>query len=190
VSGQHFGHYKVIAEMATHGRTQVAETIIILIYVSIITSIPLQHWLHSRGKYRKPQNNTTMRVRFEFYIKHHLGVQTYQTSNRKWVLHKAHHALPGITCHSAIWSKVLHCDLMKQTLSTGTMTAAAFDHILHISSARGEVQGQTVVTIITNQLLTTQNNPDIKIQLVGDNLGGQQKCGASCKINQQRKTNM
>jgi hypothetical protein len=47
-------------------------------------------------------------------------------------------ALPGQTCHSAVWNKILYCDLMQQTTSQGIMTdydtTAAFDPILHATT--------------------------------------------------------
>lgn len=43
-SGRHFGHSKVIAELAQSGHTEIAETIVNLINISIITSQPLQRW--------------------------------------------------------------------------------------------------------------------------------------------------
>jgi hypothetical protein len=46
--------------------------------------------------------------------------------------------MPGSTCNSAVWSKVLFCDLTRQTLSKGMLTdynaSAAFDRVLHAIS--------------------------------------------------------
>jgi hypothetical protein len=43
--------------------------------------------------------------------------------------------MPGLTCNSAVWSKILYCDLTRQTLTKGMLTdydaTAAFDRILH-----------------------------------------------------------
>jgi hypothetical protein len=46
-SGRHLGHYKIIAELAQAGHTDIAETIVNLINISIITSRPLDRWKKS-----------------------------------------------------------------------------------------------------------------------------------------------
>jgi hypothetical protein len=53
-------------------------------------------------------------------------------------LDDSQYALPGMTCNSAIWNKVLFMDLTRQTFTPGIMTdydaTAAFDRVLHIIS--------------------------------------------------------
>jgi hypothetical protein len=43
--------------------------------------------------------------------------------------------MPGLTCNSAVWSKMLFCDLTRQTLTKGMLTdydaTMAFDRVLH-----------------------------------------------------------
>jgi hypothetical protein len=46
-SGRHLGHYKVIAELAHSGHTDIAETIVNLINIAIIASRPLHRWKQS-----------------------------------------------------------------------------------------------------------------------------------------------
>lgn len=58
-SGRHMGHYKVIAELAGHEQTIIAEIITMIINISIMTSRPLRRWQRSsqimidkgKGKY-------------------------------------------------------------------------------------------------------------------------------------------
>jgi hypothetical protein len=50
-------------------------------------------------------------------------------------VNKCQYDLPGLTCQSAVWSKILFCDLLHQTETKGIMTdydaTAAFDRVLH-----------------------------------------------------------
>ncbi len=46
-SGWHFGHYKVLAQMAEDGNTEIVETLLIIINIAVATSTPLQRWQHS-----------------------------------------------------------------------------------------------------------------------------------------------
>ncbi len=58
-----------------------------------------------------------------------------RTALKNNALNDSQYAIPGQTCHSAVWNKVLYCDLLRQTLSPGIMTdydaTAAFDRVLH-----------------------------------------------------------
>ncbi len=53
-------------------------------------------------------------------------------------LDDSQYTLPGMTCNSAVWSKVLFQDIMCQTLANGILTdydtLAAFDRVLHSMS--------------------------------------------------------
>ncbi len=63
------------------------------------------------------------------------GHRLIRTAMNQGALDSAQYAIPGSTCSSAIWNKVLFCDLLHQTFSTGIMTdydaTAAFDRVLH-----------------------------------------------------------
>jgi hypothetical protein len=66
------------------------------------------------------------------------GKRLIQNAMQENALDDSQYALPGMTCNSAIWNKVLFLDLMRQTLQPGILTdydaAAAFDRILHSMS--------------------------------------------------------
>jgi hypothetical protein len=63
------------------------------------------------------------------------GNRLIRHATNEHALDKAQYALPGMTCNSAVWNKVLFCDLIRQSLSTGVLTdydaTAAFDRVLH-----------------------------------------------------------
>ncbi len=58
-----------------------------------------------------------------------------RTALQHKALDESQYAIPGQTCNSAVWNKVLYCDLLRQTLQPGIMTdydaTAAFDRVLH-----------------------------------------------------------
>lgn len=59
----------------------------------------------------------------------------FNMQKQKKLFNESQYALPGLTCTSAVWNKVLFCDLTHQTESVGFMTdydaTAAFDRVLH-----------------------------------------------------------
>jgi hypothetical protein len=46
-SGRDYGPYKVLAKMADKGNTEIVDTLILIINISLATSSPLEWWLHS-----------------------------------------------------------------------------------------------------------------------------------------------
>jgi hypothetical protein len=146
-SGRHMGHYKVIAEMANYDET-VANILTTVINISIITSRPLARWQRSiqvmleKGKGRHVEHLRIIQLceaDLNFVLNIIWGYYLIRSAQKENQLDNSKYALPGQTCHSAVWNKVLYCDLMRQTLSTGIMTdydaTAAFDRVLHAMSA-------------------------------------------------------
>lgn len=146
-SGRHMGHYKVIADLAKQGTTEPADLIISLINISIKTSRPLKRWRHSaqimleKGKGKYIENLRIIQLceaDLNFTLNIIWGYRLIRHATRHNALNTSQYALPGLTCNSAIWNKVLFCDLLRQTLSTGIMTdydaTAAFDRVLHSMS--------------------------------------------------------
>jgi hypothetical protein len=145
-SGRHMGHYKAISEMANYNET-VAEILTTIINISIITSRPLHRWQCSvqvmieKGKGRNVENLRIIHLceaDLNFVLNIIWGYRLIRTAQKANQLDSSQFALPGQTCHSAVWNKLLYCDLMRQTLSAGIMTdydaTAAFDTVLHAMS--------------------------------------------------------
>jgi hypothetical protein len=61
-----------------------------------------------------------------------------------------------------------------------------------LSSARGEIQGQTALAIMSSTLLQAQNCPNMEVVFYGDNKGVQQKCATPYinKLKDHRQPNM
>jgi hypothetical protein len=66
------------------------------------------------------------------------GYRLVRSAQKHKIFDASQYAVPGQTCHSAVWNKVLYCDLMRQTFTPGIMTdydaSAAFDRVLHAMS--------------------------------------------------------
>jgi hypothetical protein len=146
-SGRHYGHYKVIAQMADEGYTDIADTLIFIINATIATSSPLERWSHSaqvmieKGKGNYIENLRIIQIceaDLNFSLNVLWGDRMIRSALKHEALNDSQFALPGQTCNSAVWNKVLYCDLLRQTLSPGIMTdydaTAAFDRVLHAMS--------------------------------------------------------
>jgi hypothetical protein len=143
-SGRHMGHYKVIAAMASSGNTLIAEILVMIINIAIITSRPLRRWKRSaqvmieKGKGKYIEHLRIIQL-CEADLNFMLNIIWGHRLTRHAVQHNqfntSQYAIPGCTCNSAVWNKVLYCDLMRQTLSSGIMTdydaTTAFDRVLH-----------------------------------------------------------
>lgn len=141
------GIYKVIAQLAKEGRTIIAQTIINIVNIALIASRPLKQWKQSaqvmieKGKGIHMENLRIIQLceaDLIFALNIIWGYQVTHNALKHKVLHKSQYALPGLTCQSAVWNKLLFCDLTQQTRTPGIMTdydaAAAFDRILHTMS--------------------------------------------------------
>jgi hypothetical protein len=76
-----------------------------------------------------------MRSRLEFCITCAWGKRLIHHAMKHNKLNKCQYALSGSTCQSAVWSKLLFCDLLRQTETKGILTdydaTATFDRVLH-----------------------------------------------------------
>jgi hypothetical protein len=167
-SGRHFGHYKVIAQMAEDGTTEVAETLLLIINTSIATSSPLERWKHSsqlmieKGKGKYIENLRIIQLceaDLNFALNILWGNRMIRTALKNHALDESQYAIPGQTCNSAVWNKALYCDLLRQTLQPGILTdydaTAAFDRVLHamtIVTCRRLGMPQTACLFIFNLL--------------------------------------
>lgn len=146
-SGRHYGHYKVLAQMADEGHTEIVDTLIMIMNISLATSHPLERWLHSaqvmieKGKGNYIENLRIIQLceaDLNFILNILWGNRMIHAALKHNALNDSQFALPGNTCHSAVWNKVLYCDLLRQTLQPGIMTdydaTAAFDRVLHTMS--------------------------------------------------------
>lgn len=146
-SGRHMGHYKVIAEMAMQGDETIAQIIVNIINISIMTSRPLHRWLRSsqimieKGKGKFIEHLRIIQLceaDLNFTLNVIWGKRLTRNAMAHNALDKSQYALPGSTCNGAVWNKVLFCDLLRQTLTQGIMTdydaTAAFDRVLHAIS--------------------------------------------------------
>jgi hypothetical protein len=120
-SGRHMGHYKVIAELATQGITEPAEIIISLINISIATSRPLKRWKRSsqvmleKGKGRHIEQLRIIQLceaDLNFALNIIWGYRLIRHAINNKAFNKSQYALPGSTCNSAVWNKMLYCDLI------------------------------------------------------------------------------
>jgi hypothetical protein len=115
-----------------------------LINISLLTSWPLRRWRHSsqvmieKGKGHNIENLCIIQLceaDVNFTLNIIWGKKLIRNATKENALDKAQYALPGMTCNSAAWNKVLFCDLLQQNLSTGILTdydaTAAFDRVLH-----------------------------------------------------------
>ncbi len=146
-SGRHMGIYKVIAQLAQEGRTIIAQTIVNIINIALITSRPLKRWKHSaqvmneKGKGIHVENLRIIQLceaDLNFALNIIWGYRLTRHALKHKALHKSQYALPGLTCQSASWNKLLFCDLTRQTFTPSIMTdydaATAFDRVLHTMS--------------------------------------------------------
>jgi hypothetical protein len=138
------GHCKVICQMAQKGQTQIAETLIHLINTSIHSSNPLNRLQQcSQIMLDKVKGNSIDKLRIIQLCKADLNFVLHVLWGKQLIHHamkhnkvnKCQYALPGSTCQSAVWSKILFCDLLHQTKTKGIMTdydaTAALDRVLH-----------------------------------------------------------
>jgi hypothetical protein len=125
------GHYKILAERADYECRDIIEIIIMLINTSIITSKPLCQWKQSsqimikKGKGQYIENLRIIQLceaDLNFCLNIIWGNKLIRHATTKNALDKAQYALPGMTCNSAVWNKILFCDLIQQNLSTGILT--------------------------------------------------------------------
>jgi hypothetical protein len=143
-SGRHYGHYKIIAQLAEEGNTEIVETLLFIINISVATSSPLERWKQSSQiMIEKGKGNYIEHLRIiqlceadlNFILNILWGHRMIQTALQQKALDESQYAIPGQTCNSAVWNKVLYCDLLRQTLQPGIMTdydaTAAFDRVLH-----------------------------------------------------------
>jgi hypothetical protein len=141
-SGCHMGHYKILAEKADNTCHPIVE--LIIINIAIITARPLQRWKHSaqvmieKGKGRYIENLRIIQLceaDLNFTLNIIWGNRLIRNAMHNKALDLAQYARLGMTCNSAVWNKVLFCDLLRQTLTPGIMTeydaTAAFDRVLH-----------------------------------------------------------
>ncbi len=115
------GHYKSITIAAQQGNTISAETIVTLLNISITTATPLNLWQHcaqimldkGKGHYIeqlliiqlcKADLNFVLHVLWSKRLIH--NAQCHKALNN------SQYSLPGMTCQSAVWNKVLLCDLL------------------------------------------------------------------------------
>jgi hypothetical protein len=145
-SGRHMGNYKVIAEMAKTNET-VAEILIMMINILIMTDRPLKQWkkiiqvMLEKGKDWYIENLRIIQLckaDLNFILNIIWGYRLICNAQALDHFDSSQYALPGQTCHSAVWNKTLYCDLIRQTLTPGIMTdydaSAAFDRVLHAMS--------------------------------------------------------
>jgi hypothetical protein len=143
-SGRHMGIYKILADRADYECHDIVHIIIMLINTSILTSRPLKQWKRSsqimieKGKGQFIKNLRIIQLceaDLNFCLHIIWGNRLIRSTTKGSALDTAQFALPGMTCQSAVWNKVLFCDLLRQNLSTGIMTdydaTAAFDRVLH-----------------------------------------------------------
>jgi hypothetical protein len=146
-SGRHMGHYKAIAKLAIAGQPEIAQTLVNIINISILTSQPLHRWQKSmqvmlekgKGLYIEHlQIIQLCEADLNFALNIIWGIRLIQMAMKDNIMDESQYALPGMTCNSAVWNKVLYLDLMHQTMATGIMTdydaTAAFDRVLHSMS--------------------------------------------------------
>jgi hypothetical protein len=130
--------------MAEEGNTEIMETMLFIINISIIKSGPLDRWKQSsqimieKGKGHFIENLRIIQLceaDLNFVLNILWGNRMIQTALQHKALDDSQYAIPGQTCNSAVWNKVLYCDLLRQTLQPGIMTdydaTAVFDLVLH-----------------------------------------------------------
>lgn len=143
-SGRHMGHYKILAERMELDCAPIVDVITKIINISILTSRPLQRWKKSaqimleKGKGRFIEHLRIIQLceaDLNFALNVIWGKRLINNAMKHKALDPSQYALPGMTCNSAVWNKVLFCDLLRQTMSTGIMTdydaTVAFDRVLH-----------------------------------------------------------
>jgi hypothetical protein len=143
-SGRHYGHYKVLAQMAEEGNTKIVETLLFIINISISTSSPIERWKQSiqimleKGKGIYIEHLRIIQLceaDLNFTLNILWGNRMIRSALKHKALDESQYAIPGQTCNSAVWNKILYCNLLRQTLQPGIMTdydaTAAFDRVLH-----------------------------------------------------------
>jgi hypothetical protein len=133
--------------MAEQGNTLLAKIIVGIINISLLTSRPLHRWLRSaqimleKGKGKYIENLRIIQLceaDINFVLNAIWGYRLTCNGVKQKIFNQSQYAMPGLTCNSAIWSKVLYCDMTRQTLKTGILTdydaTAAFDCVLHALS--------------------------------------------------------
>jgi hypothetical protein len=133
-----------MAALAAQGHTLLAEITILLVNISLLTSRPLQRWKKSaqimieKSKGKFVENLRIIQLceaDLNFVLNAIWGYRLTRNRLRQKIFNDSQYAMPGLTCNSAVWSKILYCDLTRQTLTKGMLTdydaTAAFDRILH-----------------------------------------------------------
>ncbi len=129
-SGHHMGHFKMIAELAIAGQPEIAQTLVNIINISILTSQPLHRWQKSmqvmiekgKGLYiENPRIIQLCKAELNFALNIIWGEQLIQMAMKENIMDESQYELPGMTCNSAVWNKVLYLDLMHQTMATSIM---------------------------------------------------------------------
>jgi hypothetical protein len=141
------GHYKVMVDFAEADCPLLAETIVNMINIAIITHCPLCRWKQSaqimleRGKGNSVENLCIIQLceaDLNFTLNILWGYRLSRHASKHKALCSPQYAAPGITCQSAVWNKQLFCDLTRQMLTAGIMTdydaSAAFNRVLHTIS--------------------------------------------------------
>jgi hypothetical protein len=113
-SGHRMAHYKILAERPDFECHEIVHIIILLINTSILTSCPLQRWLHSsqvmieKGKGHHIENLRIIQLCEadpNFNLNIICGKKLIWHATDHKAIDTAQYALPGMTCHSTVWNK-------------------------------------------------------------------------------------
>jgi hypothetical protein len=116
--GRHMGHYKVIAELTSLDDTM-ALILTTIINTAILSSHPLHRWKRSvqvmleKGKGRYVEHLRIIQLceaDLNFVLKIIWGYRLIRSAQKEKQLDLSQYAVPGQTCHSAVWNKTLYCD--------------------------------------------------------------------------------
>lgn len=142
-SGRNIGHYKTILEDIWGGNSSIAQAIIDVAYLSLVTATPLPQWKQAvqvmidKGKGQFVNNLWIIQsVEADSNMMLHViwGHQLICHAQQHLALDSSQYTLPGQTCNNAVLNKILFLDLSRQTLSPAMLTdfdaSAAFDRIL------------------------------------------------------------
>ena len=140
VSGLHYGHYKVLSKMQDD---TIISVLFDLVVIAFTTSSPLPRWQHAtqlmleKGKGPGIENLRIIQLLeadMNWLLRILWGKRLERHALSEGVYNEAQFASPGKLCQSAIVTKVLFFDLLRQTKQYGALidndATAAFDRVL------------------------------------------------------------
>jgi hypothetical protein len=123
ISGWHIGHYKSITIAAQMGNHTIVDTLVLLTIKAIEASTPLHQWqscaqvVLEKGKENHIENLHIIQLcEADLNVALHIlwGHQLIHNAKNHKALNSSQYSLPGLTCQSAIWNKVLFCNLLQK----------------------------------------------------------------------------